>query len=150
VNPLFGRRNPNSVTTRLAELVTRPDISAELNNEDDATPSTLPNWPGTSLDPSLLALPQPEFLALPNVEFLQQDNNRLRNSNMQLQDEAQMLREQLDDIRGRVQPLYRSLQQLLYLPGVQNSSEGLTDRLFAALEELTSINRTLSRGTSKR
>jgi hypothetical protein len=74
-----------------------------------------------------------------NFDFLQEDNTRLRNSNDQLRDEVETLRTQnraqqvqMNELRDRLRPLDRSLQDLLYLPGVQNGEEGISNRLFVA------------------
>ncbi|SPO01189.1 uncharacterized protein DNG_03936 [Cephalotrichum gorgonifer] len=122
-----------------------------------APPATLiqnfPITPPDHVQPSSL---EPNRQTSHNLDFLRQDNMRLRNSNDQLRDEAEVLRRQnsglqaqLDELRDMLRPLDRSLEELLYLPAVQNGEEGVSTMLFVILTEVTAVNKILSSGASK-
>lgn len=59
------------------------------------------------------------------------------------------LQAQLNEVRDRLRPLDRSLQELLYLPGIQNGEEGVLNRLFTILDGVIAMNKTLSSGASR-
>lgn len=107
-----------------------------------------PALPVSSLSETTQGLCQPSCkgpgpATIPSSNFLQQDNARLRGSNEQLQDEVEMLRRQGSDLRGQLQPLDRSLQELLYLPSVQNGDGEVADSLFSILRRVTAMRKTL-------
>ncbi|KAI9147148.1 putative endo-xylogalacturonan hydrolase A [Paramyrothecium foliicola] len=113
------------------------------------------DWPAISIDPSHLSAFESDLQTNETIDFLQQDNKRLRNNNVQLQDEVEMLREQqvglqarLNELRSRLRPLDRSLQSLLYLLSAQADQKNFSSTLFSILDEVTAMNKILRGGAS--
>src|SRR5690606_251459 len=86
-----------------------------------------------------------------STRFLCQDDERLRESKAILMDENAVLRKkhsglqaQLDRLRSQLRPLEDALQELLYLPAVQEEhSQGMVSRLFGIMGEVGGMKRAL-------
>lgn len=89
----------------------------------------------------------------PSSDFLQRDINRLRKSSDRLQVEVTILRRrdremqaQLNELRDSMGPMEHLLQELLYVPAVQNGELGISNRLFAIFDMVEAMNKALSDG----
>lgn len=78
-------------------------------------------------------------------------------SNDQLRDEAQILRRQhgemqtqLDELRDRLGPLDRSLQELLYQPAVQSADQTVANKLFAIFDMVVEMKTSLGSGSGRK
>jgi hypothetical protein len=143
--------DPNYVLGGFIDPSIQPHIDEIQGSQSKTTTNIHCNWPIATVDPSRLTSFEPDTSTNPNVYFLRQDNVRLSKSNAQLQDEVEMLRKEqeesqvrLNNVRARLRSLDRSLQNLLYLPNVQASGEGLSAKLFVILEEMTAMSKILS------
>ena len=133
-------------------LNTHPVVGGAIAHENTHPPLTHQDHQPTS---SPFALDGTATAAL-NPGFLQQDNARLRSSTDQLRIEVEVVRRQNSELQTRInetreglRPLEHSLQDLLYLvPGLQNGGEEVSNRLFAILEGVTAVHKTLSSGAS--
>jgi len=120
-----------------------PGISSDLN-----LPFHAPTSPPTALPFS----PSPHVQeGSASLKFLRRDNERLSSSSALLQDEVRALRQkygakqaQVTKARDQLQPLHDLLQNLLYLPDArQGATESLMDGLFAAMKQVSNMQRTL-------
>lgn len=143
INGVFSQENPdafnNSTAFSAPAATTTPTPMQSTRQIKTPRPSTSRSH--SSSGQSGTRSPQP---------FLQRYNERLRADNAALQDEVAMLRRknarlhgQLDELRSHLRPLDDTLQELLYLPAVQEGDERVLSQLFGMLERITGVKRVL-------
>jgi hypothetical protein len=137
--------NGNNASFAGPTTIVAPIPSQATRQVPSPPPSTSRSPSSTGQSPSASGSPQP---------FLRRDNERLRADNAALQDEVAMLRRkhgrtqgQLDELRGQLRPLNKTLQEMLYLPGTQeNEDERVVNvnQLFSILERISGFKRVLN------